>query len=108
MNLIIKSTSLKSPVEAETFTLTVERPGNDRTIGPGPASGEAPPEAAEEIRHIVVRGDTLWDIAAHYLGDPLQYAELARLSRIQNPDLIYPDDVIRIVRRPSAPGPDQP
>ena len=39
------------------------------------------------------------DIAEHYLGHPFQYPELARLSRIRNPDLIYPGDTIRINRK---------
>ena len=88
-------------IETETFTLTVERPSRADAATPDKPPGETPTETAEEIRHIVVRGDTLWDIAAHYLGDPFQYPELARLSRIRDPDLIYPNDVIRIVRRPS-------
>jgi len=50
-----------------------------------------------EIVHLVVKGDTLWDIAAKYLGDPFLYPELAKLSRINDPDLIYPGDLIRII-----------
>jgi chemotaxis signal transduction protein/LysM repeat protein len=59
------------------------------------------PEAVEkmEIMHIVVKGDTLWDIAARYLGDPFRYPELAKLSRINDPDLIYPGDLIRITKK---------
>lgn len=72
-------------------------------------TGQAQPEkidetistrvAAErtEIMHFVVKGDTLWDIAARYLGDPFLYPELAKLSRINDPDLIYPGDIIRII-----------
>lgn len=52
-----------------------------------------------EIMHIVVEGDTLWDIAARYLGDPFRYPELAKLSRINDPDLIYPGDLIRITKK---------
>ncbi len=95
-------------VETETFTLTVERPSSANGETPNEPPGETPIVTAEEIRHIVVRGDTLWDIAAHYLGDPFQYPKLARLSRIRDPDLIYPNDVIRIVRRPAAPGSGHP
>jgi len=50
----------------------------------------------EEFVHIVVKGDTLWDIAAKYLKNPFRYPELARLSQISNPDLIYPGDTVRI------------
>jgi nucleoid-associated protein YgaU len=85
-------------VETEAFTLTVERPPDSARSAPPRLSRESSATSAE-IRHVVVRGDTLWDIAAQYLGDPFQYPELARLSQIRNPDLIYPGDVIRIVRK---------
>lgn len=48
------------------------------------------------ITHVVVKGDTLWDIAEKYLGDPFRYPELAELSNIKDPHWIYPGDIIRI------------
>ena len=48
------------------------------------------------ITHVVVKGDTLWDIAEAYVKDPFRYPELAELSKIKNPDLIYPYDLVRI------------
>jgi len=48
------------------------------------------------ITHVVVRGDTLWDIAETYVKNPFRYPELAELNKIKNPDLIYPDEVVRI------------
>lgn len=44
----------------------------------------------------VVRGDTLWAIARRYLGDGSRYPELAKKNGIQNPNLIYPGQVITI------------
>jgi nucleoid-associated protein YgaU/chemotaxis signal transduction protein len=52
-----------------------------------------------EIVHIVVKGDTLWAIAERYVNNPFRYPELARLSHIDNPDLIYPGDRVRIIKR---------
>ena len=65
---------------------------------------EEPVVAAEQvfepapgfITHVVERGDTLWDIAEAYLNDPFRYPELAQLSGIVNPDLIYPGEIVRI------------
>lgn len=48
--------------------------------------------------HTVKRGDTLWDLAQQYLGDPFRWPEIYRRnqSTIQDPNLIYPDQVIVI------------
>lgn len=55
------------------------------------------PLAVSEITHIVIKGDTLWHIAKHYLNNPFRYPELAQLSKIKNPDLIYPGNIVRII-----------
>ncbi|MCK9532793.1 MAG: chemotaxis protein CheW [Gammaproteobacteria bacterium] len=49
--------------------------------------------------HTVVRGDTLWDIAARYLNDPWAYHQLAADSRIEDPDIIEIGDEVRVVVR---------
>jgi nucleoid-associated protein YgaU len=85
-------------LETETFTLMVERPAPDQQSPAAPMPNKVSP-ASSEITHRVIPGDTLWDIAEHYLGDPFQYPELARLSQIRNPDLIYPGDIIRIIKK---------
>ncbi len=54
------------------------------------------PENPNIRTHVVVRGDTLWDIAKKHVGDPFRYPELTQLSEIRNPDLIYPGDIVRI------------
>lgn len=48
--------------------------------------------------HTVKRGDTLWDLAQQYLGDPFKWPEIYRrnTATVQDPNLIYPDQVLVI------------
>lgn len=56
---------------------------------------EVNPGAPTEYR--VQSGDTLWDIADMYLSEPWRWQELwAGNPHIDNPDLIYPGDVLSL------------
>lgn len=61
---------------------------------------------AEQIRlsdeapktYVVEEGDTLWDISSIFLDQPWLWPQLWRLNpEIDNPHLIYPGDVLRLV-----------
>ncbi|MFE7277496.1 BTAD domain-containing putative transcriptional regulator [Streptomyces sp. NPDC057623] len=87
----------------------------------GEAGLRPPAEAAEEQRHVeytVVEGDTLWDIAATHLGDPVKWPRIYKLNkdrlqpdggRLTDPDLIRPGWRLTVpVAGTAAPPPARP
>ncbi|MES9844699.1 MAG: LysM peptidoglycan-binding domain-containing protein, partial [Candidatus Sedimenticola sp. 6PFRAG5] len=53
---------------------------------------------AHPDRHVVVPGDTLWDISAKFLRDPWQWPNVWYVNpQIENPHLIYPGDIITLI-----------
>ncbi len=44
----------------------------------------------------LVEGDTLWDLAAEHLEDPLRWPEFKEYNDFTNPDRIYPDEMMRV------------
>ena len=46
--------------------------------------------------YTVVKGDTLWSICKKHLGDGQKYKEVAKLNNLENPDLIYPGQKLRL------------
>ena len=49
--------------------------------------------------YTIKEGDNLWDISVRAYGDGFKWPELAKGNNILNPDLIYPNNVLKIPRQ---------
>lgn len=64
----------------------------------GGGSAPAPAPSGSGTQHVVVEGDTLWDLSATYLGDGSRYMEIFNNSsfRSGDPALIFPGEIANI------------
>lgn len=68
--------------------------------GPGQVEVRADSPSAYTVR----QGDTLWDIAGMFLEEPWLWPQVWQINpQIENPDLIYPGDVIELAYENGAP-----
>ena len=90
----------ESQDDSELPVLNQEKNASDQTQTSSPAMETVEVKKQinkKQVIHIVVKGDTLWHIAKRYIKNPYKYPELARLSKIKNPDLIYPGNKVVII-----------
>ena len=79
--------------------------GNIEGIKEVNADGVDAPKSEETVEYYVIEsGDTLWAIASKHLGNGSRYPEIFEANRevIQDPDLIFPGQKIRIPKDSEA------
>jgi nucleoid-associated protein YgaU len=84
---------------AEAKEKTVLMAGNMKGVGSVNGDALSAPEPEAEVEYYTIQsGDTLWKIAADFLGNGAKYPEIFEANRevIEDPDKIFPGQKIRI------------
>jgi hypothetical protein len=78
--------------ERQGLDLPDDNPSFEVDMTPQTAESESTPET-----HLVIKGDTLWDLSSRYFRNPYQWPKLwAYNPSITNPHWIYPGDLVRL------------
>ncbi|QUH18933.1 LysM peptidoglycan-binding domain-containing protein [Alkaliphilus sp. B6464] len=92
---IVVSLELKEYKRYTTQTIKIEQTSShDET--PKAVIEEKRPAKEPAKSYTVILGDRLWDICQKQLGDGSKYKEIAALNNIEDPDLIFPGQVLKL------------
>lgn len=94
------ATIMGSASDQAAFEKAVLMAGNVEGVAKVEASAVSKPQAVESEFILVEEGDTLWGISERAYGNGARYTEIFAANRevIEDPDLIFPGQKIRIPR----------
>ena len=92
-----KGTKLQIPEKQE--EVAQASPTGEAQVSTDSATQQVPQgERITADTYTIKEGDTLWDISIRAYGDGYRWPELAQVNAIQNPDLIYPGNTLKLPR----------
>ncbi|MEU9044532.1 LysM peptidoglycan-binding domain-containing protein, partial [Kitasatospora sp. NPDC048343] len=111
--LLPAGAAFASPQPASAAPVVATSPAATTAPASVPAPTAAPDAWAGPVHHVVA-GDTLWDLAQHYLTNGARWQEIADLNpQVNTADLLQPGMVLRLPAdakvphlAPAAPAPD--
>lgn len=102
---IAKANNLKNPdnlVEGQELILPevqvkeTQIPNDKSQINPETDTGLQNQKTISGDKYTVVNGDSLWKIAVRAYGDGYRWSEIAKLNNLKNPNLIYPNNELKL------------
>lgn len=96
---LIRTSSSRALRCSFALALVLSAPAAVRAQQPDSTARSTPTDTTSRpATHQVKAGDTLWDLARVYLGDPFLWPEIYRLNTdvVEDPHWIYPGEVLRL------------
>lgn len=81
--------------KADTTTVNLGKSENETTPS---IEASITPTVIKGATYKVIKGDSLWKIAVRAYGDGYKWVTIANENKLQNPNIIYPDNVLILPR----------
>ena len=100
---IAKANKLDNPgliFKGDRLTIPEIKTAITATPPPMKQQNEIKTNSITENSYAIVKGDNLWDIAVRAYGDGYKWIDIAKANNLENPGLIFSDNILKIPRSP--------
>ena len=98
---IAQANNLANPANIEVGTKLVLPKTTQAILATSTVAEKTTTEKTNAIsgdKYTIKEGDYLWEIAIRAYGDGYKWPEIARVNNLENPDLIYPENELKLPR----------